>query len=91
MIFLAGWTHKCSEPSQRLPAQREQWILSDRGNCGICSKLTVKALKRSQLSSVWYLLALIRLRGSHRRCSIKKAVLKNFEIFSGIQLCWNLF
>ena len=26
---------------------------------------------------------------SHRRCSIKKSVLKNFAIFTGKHLCWN--
>ena len=31
-----------------------------------------------------------RIRSSHQRCSIEKA-LKNFEIFSGKQLCWSLF
>ena len=30
-------------------------------------------------------------RSSHQRCSIKKAVLKNFAIFTGIHLCWSLF
>ena len=28
---------------------------------------------------------------SHPRCSIKWAVLKNFAIFTGKQLCWSLF
>ena len=30
-------------------------------------------------------------RRSHTRCSIKKAVLKNFAILTGKHLCWNLF
>ena len=30
-------------------------------------------------------------KSSHRRCSIKKAVLKNFAKFTGKHLCWNLF
>ena len=30
-------------------------------------------------------------RSSHQRCSIKKAVLKNIAIFTGIHLCWSLF
>ena len=30
-------------------------------------------------------------KNSHRRCSIKKAVLKNLSIFIGKQLCWSLF
>ena len=30
-------------------------------------------------------------RSSRRRCSIKKAVLKNFTIFTGKHLCWSLF
>ena len=34
---------------------------------------------------------LIRPRRSHVRCSIKKAVLENFAIFTGKQLCWSLF
>ena len=28
---------------------------------------------------------------SHQRCSIKKAFLKNFAIFTGKHLCWSLF
>ena len=34
----------------------------DRRNCGIYPKLTGKILERSQLTSLWYLLALIRLQ-----------------------------
>ena len=30
-------------------------------------------------------------RSSHRRCFIKKAFLKNFEILTGKHLCWSLF
>ena len=30
-------------------------------------------------------------RSSHQRCSIEKAVLRNFSIFSGKHLCWSLF
>ena len=30
-------------------------------------------------------------RSSHWRCSIKKAVLKHFVIFTGKHLCWGLF
>ena len=30
-------------------------------------------------------------RSSHRRCSMKTAVLKNFAIFTGKYLCWSLF
>ena len=30
-------------------------------------------------------------KSSHRRCSIKKAVLKNFAIFTEKHLCWSLF
>ena len=29
-------------------------------------------------------------RSSHQSCSIKNAVLKNFAIFTGKQLCWSL-
>ena len=31
------------------------------------------------------------LTSSHRRCSVTKAVLKNFAIFTGKHLCWSLF
>ena len=31
------------------------------------------------------------LRSSHRRCSVKKGVLRNFANFTGKHLCWNLF
>ena len=30
-------------------------------------------------------------RSSHQRCSIRKAVLKNFAILTGKHLCWSLF
>ena len=30
-------------------------------------------------------------RGSHRRCSVKKCVLKYFAYFTGKHLCWSLF
>ena len=30
-------------------------------------------------------------RSSHWRCSIKKAILKHFVIFTGKHLCWGLF
>ena len=30
-------------------------------------------------------------RSSHQRCSIKKAILKHFVIFTGKYLCWGLF
>ena len=30
-------------------------------------------------------------RSSHRRCSVKKGVLKNFANFTGKHLCWSLF
>ena len=32
-----------------------------------------------------------RCRSSHRRCSIRKSVLKNFANFTGKHLCWILF
>ena len=31
------------------------------------------------------------LRSSHRRCSVKKGVLKNFAELTGKHLCWCLF
>ena len=30
-------------------------------------------------------------KSSHWKCSVKKAVLKNFAVFTGKHLCWNLF
>ena len=51
----------------------------------------MKTLERSQLMQLWYLLALIKLRSSHLRCSIKKVVLKNFKFFTGKYLCLSLF
>ena len=32
-----------------------------------------------------------KCRSSHRRCSVKKAVLKNFTIFTGKHQCWSPF
>ena len=40
------------------------------------------------LSDVYHLLATFRSR--HQRCSIKNAVLKNFAVFTGKDLYWNL-
>ena len=34
---------------------------------------------------------ILKTRSSHQRCSIKKAILKNFVIFTGKRLCWSLF
>ena len=34
---------------------------------------------------------LFHVRSSHRRCSVKKGVLKYFAIFTGKHLRWNLF
>ena len=36
-----------------------------------------------------YIFPNISLKSSHWRCSIKKAVYKNFAIFTGKQLCWS--
>ena len=33
---------------------------------------------------------LVFIRSNHQRCSIEKAILKKFEIFTGKQLCWDL-
>ena len=30
-------------------------------------------------------------RNSHRRCSVKKDILKNLQNFTGKHLCWSLF
>ena len=32
----------------------------------------------------------VMFRSSHRRCSVKKSVLKNFVNITGKQLCWSL-
>ena len=32
-----------------------------------------------------------KFRSSHQKCSIKKAVLENFVIFTGKDLCWKFF
>ena len=42
------------------------------------------ALKESKNDSEW------KFRTSHRRCSVKRAVLKTFAIFIGKHLCWSL-
>ena len=33
----------------------------------------------------------VKTKSSQQRCSMKKAVLKNFAIFTGKHLCWSLF
>ena len=62
----------------------------DKRNCLNMFKI-VKTLERSQMTPLLYLLGFIRLRSSHLRCSMKKAVLKNFAIFTGEHLCWSFF
>ena len=37
------------------------------------------------------LLMFVNSRSSHRRCSVKKCILKNFPKFTGKHLCWSLF
>ena len=40
----------------------------------------------------WWVISIFTgIRSSHGRCSIKKGVNKNFAIFTGKLLCWNLF
>ena len=42
------------------------------------------------LLDMWLTLCLSRRkRSSNERCSIKKAVLKNFRLFTGKNLCWS--
>ena len=36
-------------------------------------------------------MALLKVRSSHRRCSVKKSVLRNFVKFTGKHLCQRLF
>ena len=40
-----------------------------------------------------YIIAIIHItcRGSHRRCSVKKSILKNSTKLTGKHLCWNFF
>ena len=40
---------------------------------------------------VFNLCSVSRGRSSHRRCSVRKGVLKSFAIFTGKHLCWSLF
>ena len=51
----------------------------DKRNYGISSKLTIKTLEQSQLTSVWYLLALIRLQKFLK--SLRKSNWNRIEIF----------
>ena len=57
----------------------------DRRNCGICSKLTVKTVERSQLTPFNY--------NEKQPPDVfdKRAVLKNFAVFTGKHLRWSLF
>ena len=34
---------------------------------------------------------MVKGRNSHRKCSMKKAVINNFAIFTGKHLCWSFF
>ena len=44
----------------------------------------------NEYASIFFVVHLGDFRSSHQMCSIKKAVLKNFAIFTGKDLCWNL-
>ena len=54
-------------------------------------------IKKSNLQTFYSIMSYSRLlhigevQSSHRRCSVKKAVLKNFTNFTGKPLCWSLF
>ena len=53
-----------------------------------------KHVMSNRIQQVWTTfdpLYLWKTRSSHRRCFVKKAVLKNFAIFAGKHLCWSLF
>ena len=69
-----------------------------------CSKrlkhLLIKPLSKSLMTPSFHycdyrrpkrLVTVRDFRSSHWRLSIKKAVLKNFAIFTGTQLCWSHF
>ena len=79
--FLAGRKHTCFKRSL-LKVNCEY----DRRNCGICSKLTVKMLERSQLTSFFN-----QTQKQPPVVFYKRAVLKNFAIFTGKRLCLSLF
>ena len=44
----------------------------------------------NKINNVLFKFVFTLFRSSHRRCFIKKAVLKNFTIFSWKHLCWGL-
>ena len=44
-------------------------------------------MNHAKILSVEY----VSIRSSHRICSVKKVVLKNFANFTGKNLCWSLF
>ena len=45
----------------------------------------------NKINHVLFKFVFTLFRSSHRRCFIKKAVLKNFAIFTWKHLCWSLF
>ena len=52
------------------------------------------SLNKKRLSEkfkIWEWLWRKWFRSSHQKCSIEKAVLKNFATFTGNHLCWSLF
>ena len=59
----------------------------------------LKVLQNSQKTMFAWVFFLVKLQAgnlrlsesSHRRCSVKKGVLKNFANFTGKHLCWRLF
>ena len=63
------------------------WIWTDRGLLGLYWK------NKHFKDKIRYILryVIVIYEGSHRRCSVKKGVLKNFAIFTGKHLCWSLY
>ena len=65
--------------------------------CSVLCKFLIKieSTWRHEIKEQTLQLALLycgrTVRSSHRRCSIKKTVLKNYAILTGKHLCWGLF
>ena len=68
------------------------WNIFSRGT-SLFSKILVDLILNLILKLEQETLAefLERSKSSCQKCSVKKGVLKNFVIFIGKHLCWNLF
>ena len=96
-ILMFGWVldtpltcskkeKNCQKPVKKLFLETLQQKLEI-----ISKKFLRKTLLRNDFFTVVFSKFFKKSRSSHQRCSIKKAALNNFAIFTGKHLCRSLF